>query len=83
MEKTYVPFRLLALKAPLGGGTALGELLPQATRSESEESARNKTSALRTDIDCLRGSESIVERDTFGFEGSTGESSCMKPELRK
>src|ERR1700733_15248077 len=83
-EKTKVPLRLLLLKLPLGGGWAGAVLLLlQATRSESVESARNRTSALRTDIDCLRGSESNVELAIFSFEVSTGESSCKKPEPRK
>jgi hypothetical protein len=47
------------------------------------ESARNKTRALRTDINFLPGSESIVELGTLWFEVSTGEFSCIKPEPEK
>jgi hypothetical protein len=78
-----VPFKLLGLKPPPGGAWGVGELLPQATRSESVESARNRTSELRTDINFLPGSESNVELAIFSFEVSTGESSCIKPEPRE
>src|SRR5271157_3351271 len=50
VEKTYVPLKLLAAKAPVGGGVPLLELLPQPARKKRVERARSRMVALRTDI---------------------------------
>jgi hypothetical protein len=52
VEKTYVPLKLLFVKPPVGGGVALLELLPQATRNASDTAARiGSATRLQNDID--------------------------------
>src|SRR5271165_399046 len=80
VENTYVPLRLPTVKPTWLVG---GELLPpQPTRSARVERARNRTIALRTDIDppwerIDRGASHLW------FEVSTGFFFCIEPEPRE
>jgi len=56
----------------------LGELLPQAARNKSVESARSRAVTLRTDI-TSPWERSILELVTFCLEVSTDEFDWMNP----
>src|ERR1700730_1289596 len=65
VENTYVPFKSPLTKPPLGGGTALGELLPQPTRNASKEMARNEVITWRTDITASLGANQFWSESPF------------------
>ena len=78
-----MPLRLLLLNPPVGGGTAVGELLPpQAAKKDNVESASSRTMMLRADITSPWGG-SDAQLVPVNSEVNIVEFTCFNPEREK